>query len=68
MRRVATFEESGTAREPLVNYAVAASESAFRAVTVACPPVEAGDAICLSPSAQQALGVAPGENVTCVRI
>jgi arginine N-succinyltransferase len=68
MRRVATFEESGTAREPLVNYAIAASESAFRAVTVACPPVEAGDAICLSPSAQQALGVAPGENVTCVRI
>lgn len=68
MRRVATTERLAAARESLVNYAVARSEQQFRAITVAAPPVETGEAIHLPREAQQALGVEPGENVICVRI
>jgi arginine N-succinyltransferase len=68
VRRIAT-EAPDAACEALVNYAVAVSgEQNFRAITVACPPVETGDAICLSREAQDALLVASGDNVTCVRI
>ena len=51
-----------------VTYAVATSADRFRAVTVACPPCDTSDAICLPAEAQQALGVAPGDTVICVRI
>ncbi|MGI4719575.1 MAG: arginine N-succinyltransferase [Janthinobacterium lividum] len=54
--------------EELVTYAVAGTEQNFRAVIAACPPVEATQAICLPRDAQQALGVAAGDTVTCVRI
>ncbi|UVW28503.1 arginine N-succinyltransferase [Massilia sp. H6] len=52
----------------LVSYAVASTEQNFRAVIAACPPVDTAQAICLPREAQQALGVSPGDNVTCVRI
>jgi arginine N-succinyltransferase len=55
--------------EAMVTYAVAASnEQNFRAMTVACPSAEAGDTISLPQDAQDALMVAPGDNVICVRI
>ncbi|MFC4929230.1 arginine N-succinyltransferase [Massilia sp. GCM10023247] len=65
-RRVQTAAEGGT--EQLVTYAVAANAERFRAITVACPPCDTSDALCLPLAAQQALGVAPGDLVTCVRI
>jgi arginine N-succinyltransferase len=68
MRRVAAFDAAKAAPQALVNYAVASSERRFRAITVACPPAETGEAICLPPEAQLALQVAPGDNVICVRI
>jgi arginine N-succinyltransferase len=68
VRRVTTAEQPAGAADTLVNYVVAGSEQQFRAVTVACPPVETAEAICLPPQALQALMVAPGENVICVRI
>jgi len=52
----------------LVTYAVATSEANFRAVITSCPPVDSVQTICLSRDAQQALGVGPGDSVTCVRI
>ncbi|MES2149244.1 MAG: arginine N-succinyltransferase [Pseudomonadota bacterium] len=53
----------------MLNYAVAASnEHHFRAITVACPAIESGDTVFLPQNAQDALLVAPGENVICVRI
>jgi arginine N-succinyltransferase len=59
----------GPAPESLVTYAVAASnERDFRAVIASCAPVETGETIGLPRDAQQALNVAPGENVICVRI
>ena len=51
-----------------VTYAVATSADNFRAVTAACPPCDTSDAISLTPASQQALGVAPGDTVICVRI
>ena len=51
-----------------VTYAVATGADQFRAVTVACPHCDTSDAICLPQAAQQALGVAPGDSVICVRI
>ena len=55
--------------DPTVEYAIAANdEHNFRAITLACPAVESGEIIHLSREAQNALMVAPGDNVTCVRI
>lgn len=54
--------------DTMVSYAVASSERNFRAIVVPCAPAESGDALCLPVWAQQALHVAPGDNVTCVRI
>jgi arginine N-succinyltransferase len=68
VRRVASAGRRPGTPDALVNYAVAASEQQFRAVTVACPPVDTSDEICLPPAALQALQVAPGDNVICVRI
>ncbi|OON60323.1 arginine N-succinyltransferase [Massilia sp. KIM] len=67
LRRV---ENAGLAAAPesLVNYAVASTERNFRAVIAACPPCETSQALCLPREAQQALGVAAGDNVICVRI
>ncbi|MES3022622.1 MAG: arginine N-succinyltransferase [Pseudomonadota bacterium] len=68
VRRVA-HAEPGSSSDAPVTYAVAASnEKNFRAITVACPPVESGDTVSLPQHAQDALMVAPGENVICVRI
>jgi arginine N-succinyltransferase len=68
VRRVAHAEEGG-ASDVMVSYAVAASnEQDFRAIIVACPAAEAGDTVVLPAAAQETLGVAPGENVICVRI
>jgi arginine N-succinyltransferase len=71
VRRVATQEQpaAGPAgSHPLVDYAVASSERKFRAIVVACAPAESSESLCLPAWAQQALGVAPGDNVICVRI
>lgn len=54
--------------DKLVTYAVAANAERFRAIAVACPPCDTSDALSLPLDAQQALGVAPGGLVTCVRI
>ncbi|PWF45017.1 arginine N-succinyltransferase [Massilia glaciei] len=68
VRRVA-HAEPGSLFDAPVTYAVAASnEKNFRAITVACPPAESGDTVSLPQHAQDALMVAPGENVICVRI
>jgi arginine N-succinyltransferase len=68
VRRVASAEHLAAAADVLVEYAVASSENNFRAITVACPPCETGEAVCLPVQAQEALKVAPGDNVICVRI
>jgi arginine N-succinyltransferase len=67
LRRVETAGASG-APQALVHYAVASNERHFRAITCACPPVETGETVSLPQHAQEALQVAPGENVICVRI
>jgi arginine N-succinyltransferase len=67
LRRVDTAARAG-APESLVKYAIASNERDFRAITVACPPVETGELVCLPLEARDALKVAPGENVICVRI
>ena len=68
MRRVA-HAEPGSSSDLMVTYAVAASsEQNFRAITVACPSVEASDAVHLPQAVQDALMVAPGDSVICVRI
>ena len=71
VRRVETAGPAVANRETpeaLVNYAVASTEQHFRAVTVACPPAETSQVVCLPREAQQALGVTQGDNVICVRI
>jgi arginine N-succinyltransferase len=65
-RRVETAREGDTGI--LVTYAVATNAERFRAITVACPPCDTSDAVCLPLAAQEALGVAPGDSVICVRI
>jgi len=65
-RRVDTAPD--VAPENLVTYAVATNAERFRAITVACPPCDTSDAVLLPLAAQQALGVAPGDSVVCVRI
>lgn len=68
MRRV-LHAEPGNSSDLMVTYSVAASnEQNFRAVTVSCPSADAGDTISLTQDAQDALMVAPGDNVICVRI
>jgi arginine N-succinyltransferase len=68
VRRVAHAEE-GSSADALVQYAVAASsEQNFRAIIVACPACESGEALSLPAAAQETLGVAAGDNVICVRI
>jgi arginine N-succinyltransferase len=56
------------AGDHFVTYAVATNAERFRAITVACPPCDTSDAVCLPPEAQQALGVVAGDSVICVRI
>lgn len=51
-----------------VDYAVAAIGNGFRAVTVRSAPLEHAHTIALARDVQQALGVAPGDEVVCVRI
>ncbi len=51
-----------------VDYAVASVGNGFRAVTVRCAPIEHAHTIDLPREVQQALGVAPGDEVVCVRI
>ena len=68
VRRVATQEQPAASPEAMVSYAVASSERNFRAIVLPCAPAESGEVLCLPTWAQQALRVAPGENVTCVRI
>jgi arginine N-succinyltransferase len=69
MSRRVEHAEDGNSSDLMVTYAVAASnEQNFRAITVACPAAEAGDTLLLTREAQDALMVAPGDNVICVRI
>jgi arginine N-succinyltransferase len=69
LRRVALAEpEFATVCEAPATYAIAASnEQNFRAITVTCPSVEAGEFVYLAQDAQDALMVAPGDSVICVR-
>jgi arginine N-succinyltransferase len=72
LRRVAVAGEAASP-DALVNYALAANaaaggEQVFRAIIVACPPVETGETVHLPREAQDALMVGPGENVICVRL
>jgi arginine N-succinyltransferase len=69
-RRVTSGEAGdGTRGEARVTYAIAASsEQHFRAITISCAPLEGGDTICLPPAAQDALLVAAGDSVICVRV
>lgn len=68
VRRVATQDQPSGSPDSMVSYAVASSERKFRAIVVPCAPAESSEALCLPAWAQQALGVAAGENVICVRI
>jgi arginine N-succinyltransferase len=73
VRRVVSSEDADAASSfgvmPKVTYAIAASnEQNFRAITVHCAPVETGDTVCLPPAVQDALLVAPGDSVICVRL
>jgi arginine N-succinyltransferase len=68
VRRVATQDQPAGAPDTMVSYAVASSERKFRAIVVGCVPAESSEALCLPAWAQQALQVAPGDNVICVRI
>jgi arginine N-succinyltransferase len=54
-------------QEP-VDYAVASVDGSFRAITLRCAPLECAQGVHLSRDAQQALGVAPGDEVVCLRI
>ena len=69
MPRRVVHAEPGDCPDLLVSYAVAASnEQNFRAITVACPSADSGETVSLTQEAQEALMVAPGDNVICVRI
>lgn len=71
VRKVASSELQPPARggkPALVDYAIASSERKFRAIVLSCPPLDVGDAIGLPPEAREALGVAAGDNVICVRL
>ena len=69
MPRRVVHAEPGNSSDLMVAYAIAASnEQNFRAITVSCPSADSGDTVCLTQDAQNALMVAPGDNVICVRI
>ena len=73
VRRVATAAGPTTlptrsGPDSMVNYAVASGERDFRAIVLPCAPADSADVLYLPPWAQQALGVAPGGQVICVRI
>jgi arginine N-succinyltransferase len=68
VRRVGAQDGPAAGSVALVDYAVASSEHDFRAIVLACPPVETGDVLHLPPWARQVLRVQPGEHVICVRI
>ena len=65
-RRV--VDGSNTGRGGRVTYAIAAGKQQFRAITVDCAPIEAGETIALSVDARAALQVDVGASVICVRI
>ena len=67
--RSVVLDERAGGREASVSYAIAASsEQNFRAITVVCPSVDAGEFVHLPQAAIDALMVAPGDSVICVRI
>ena len=67
--RSVVLDERAGSRDAAVSYAIAASsEQNFRAITVACPSVDAGEFVHLPQAAIDALMVAPGDSVICVRI
>ncbi|MEJ7807814.1 MAG: arginine N-succinyltransferase [Telluria sp.] len=69
MVRRAALAEPGNASGLSATYAVAArSEENFRAITVVCPAFDTSETVSLPQEALDALMVAPGENVICVRI
>ncbi len=68
VRRVRSQDTPTGAPDTLVDYAVAGSERNFRAIVVSCAPAESSETLCLPAWARQALQVAPGDNVICVRI
>jgi arginine N-succinyltransferase len=69
-RRVATSVDSpDRGREPQLRYAVSSgSEHNFRAVVTHCPSLESQLSVALSIDVQEALQVAEGDTVICVRI
>jgi arginine N-succinyltransferase len=67
--RSVVLDERAGSRDAAVSYAIAASsEQNFRAITVVCPSVDAGESAHLPQAAIDALMVAPGDSVICVRI
>jgi arginine N-succinyltransferase len=67
--RSVMLDERGGGRDAAVTYAIAASsEQNFRAITAVCPSVDAGEFVHLPQAAIDALMVAPGDSVICVRI
>lgn len=66
--RVAGFDAPPAGTAALADYAVARADGAFRAVTVRCAPLEHAQSVALAREVQQALGVAPGDEVVCLRI
>ena len=67
--RSVVLDERAGGRDAAVSYAIAASsEQNFRAITVVCPSVEASEFVHLPQVAIDALMVAPGDSVICVRI
>jgi arginine N-succinyltransferase len=69
-RRVATCPaEPDRNREPPVTYAIATGgDQHFRAVVMACAPLEAQAAVALPVEVQAALQVSDGDTVVCVRL
>jgi arginine N-succinyltransferase len=68
VRRVVLDDRAG-GRDAVVSYAIAASsEQNFRAITVSCASVDSGEEVHLPQSAIDALMIAPGDSVICVRI
>lgn len=66
--RVAGPDATPAGSAGLVDYAVARADGPFRAVTVRCAPLEHAQTVALSREVQQALDVAPGDEVACLRI
>ena len=74
MRRVAAPAPGGHsppdgAPNVMLNYAIGSGrEQDFRAVTLACPELEASNSVSLPQVLQDILQVAPGDKVICVKI